>query len=173
MFIHSRQTRSLLFSYHPQTHESQPNPRCHSSAIGLLRDLKTIPPAFDGSGDSVSSRPTSERPEKTYKGQFGYHNSQYGKKINSERRQVVVCIVRAQQEQHDRYTQQEFLCWGVLISIVDLLPHVQVVVGSSIEFKRYSPHPVEHKVRAGHVCDVCEGPRPILGDAGNDVEENL
>lgn len=63
-----------------------------------------------------------------------------------------------EQEHQDGYHKQELLCWGVLIPVVDLFPHVQVVVGSGVEFERDSPHPVKHQEGGGHVGDVDERP---------------
>lgn len=83
---------------------------------------------------------------KPYKRQFGYHDTQHRQKIDCEIRQVVMRVVRAQQKQHDRHAQQELLGGCVLIPVVDLLPHVQIVVGAGVEFKGHSPHPVEHQV---------------------------
>lgn len=63
-----------------------------------------------------------------------------------------------EKEKTDRYAEQELLCWCILISIIDLLPHVEVVVSTGIEFERDAPHPVKHDKRAEHVTDVGESP---------------
>ena len=55
-------------------------------------------------------------------------------------------VVCAQKEEDYRNTQEEFLRWSVLIPIVNLLPHVQVVVGPSVEFEGNASDPVEHQV---------------------------
>lgn len=81
--------------------------------------------------------------------------------------------MRAEQEQDNRHTKQELLCRRVLIPVVDLLPHVQVVVRAGIELEGHASHPVEHEVGAEHVGDVGEGPGGFLRDAGNDVVEDL
>ena len=60
----------------------------------------------------------------------------------------------AEQEQEDGHAEQKFLCRRVLISIVDLLPHVEVIVGARVEFEWNPPYPVEHEERAKHVADV-------------------
>jgi hypothetical protein len=60
-------------------------------------------------------------------------------------------VVRAQEKQHYWYAEKEFFCRGVLSSIIDLFPHVQIVVRTSIEFEGYSSDPVEHKEGAKHV----------------------
>lgn len=81
--------------------------------------------------------------------------------------------MRAEQEQQDGYYEQELLRRRVLVPIVNLLPHIQVVVGAGVEFEGHALHPVEHKVRAEHVGDVCERPGGFLRDAGDGVEEDL
>lgn len=60
-----------------------------------------------------------------------------------------------------------------MVSVVDLLPHVQVVVRAGVEFERNPPHPVEHDEGDEHVRDVGEGPRRLLRDAGNDIIKDL
>lgn len=83
--------------------------------------------------------------------QFWYHNSEHSQKIDGKIFKVVVGIVCTEEEQDNRYTEEEFLGWCVLCSIVDLLPHVQIVVSTSIKFERYSTNPMEHEERAEHV----------------------
>ena len=78
--------------------------------------------------------------------------------------------MRAEEKQHYRHAEKELLRGGVLISIVDLLPHVQVVVGTSIEFEWHAADIVEHEIGAEHVGDIGQGPRRFCGDTGNDVE---
>lgn len=79
----------------------------------------------------------------------------------------------AEEEEHNRHAEQELLGRRVLISIVDLFPHVEIVVGARIEFERNTPHPVEHKEGAEHVADVGESPGSLLRDSRNDVEEDF
>lgn len=67
-------------------------------------------------------------------------------------------IMRTCQKQADGYTQQEFLGWSELISVIHLLPHVEVVVRSSVEFERNAPDPMEHEVRTKHVGNIGEDP---------------
>jgi len=50
----------------------------------------------------------------------------------------------AEEKKEDRDTQKEFLGRSVLISVVNLLPHVEIVIGTSIEFERDPPHPMKH-----------------------------
>ena len=53
-------------------------------------------------------------------------------------------IMRAEKEQQDGDYQQELLRRRVLVPIVDLLPHVQVVVGAGVELEGHALYPVEH-----------------------------
>lgn len=82
-------------------------------------------------------------------------------------------VVSAQQEENDRHAEQELLCWGVLCTIVDLLPHIQVVVRSCVELKRYPSNVVKHEIRTEHVRDIRQSPRCLLRDAGHDIVEDL
>jgi hypothetical protein len=79
----------------------------------------------------------------------------------------------ANQEQHNWHAEQELLRWRVLVSVVNLLPHVKVVKGSGIEVERDTAHVVEHEVGARHVREVDEGPRCFLRHAGHDVKQDL
>lgn len=82
-------------------------------------------------------------------------------------------IMRAHKEQHNRHAHEVFLRGGELALVVYLLPHVEVVVGAAVEVEGDAAHPVEHDVAPRHVGDVCEGPGDFLGDAWDDVEEDL
>jgi hypothetical protein len=82
-------------------------------------------------------------------------------------------VVRADQEQHNWYTEQELLRWGVLVPIVNLLPHVEVIKGSSVEVEWDTAHVVEHKVGTRHVRKIDQGPRCFLRHAGHDIEQDL
>lgn len=66
--------------------------------------------------------------------------------------------MRADQKQDNRHRHQVLLCRCVLVSVVDLLPHVEVVICPSIEVKWDAAYPMEHEVRGGHICEVCQGP---------------
>ena len=81
-------------------------------------------------------------------------------------------VVRAQEKQDNRHAQQELFRRRVLVAVVDLLPHVQVVVGAGVELKRHAAHVVEHDVGAGHVGDVGQRPGRLLRHAGDDVEQD-
>lgn len=81
--------------------------------------------------------------------------------------------MRANQEQHYRYREQELLGRGVLVPIVNLLPHVEVVVGARVEVEWYTAYVVEHEVGSGHVREVDQGPGCLLGHARDDVKEDL
>lgn len=67
-------------------------------------------------------------------------------------------IVGAEEEQDYGDAQKELFGRRVLVSIVDLLPHVEVIIGSSVELERYSANPVEHEEGAEHVGNVGECP---------------
>ena len=60
-----------------------------------------------------------------------------------------------------------------MVAVVDLLPHVQIVVGTGVEFEGCTAYVMEHEIGAEHVDDVGEGPRCFLRDAGDDVEEDF
>lgn len=53
-------------------------------------------------------------------------------------------VMGTEEKQEDRHAEQKLLGRGILIPIVDLLPHVEIVIGTSIELKRDAPHPVKH-----------------------------
>lgn len=63
-----------------------------------------------------------------------------------------------EEKEADWYTKQELLSRGILVPVVDLLPHVQIVVSTSVELERNTPHPVKHDEGAKHVADVGESP---------------
>lgn len=81
--------------------------------------------------------------------------------------------MRAGEEQTDGHTQQEFLGRSELVAVIHLLPHVEVVEGSRVEFEGDTPDPVEHQVRAEHVGKIREGPGSVALDTGDDAEEDL
>lgn len=64
----------------------------------------------------------------------------------------------AEEEENDGYAEEEFLGRCILVPIVDLLPHVEIVISTGVEFERDTPHPVKHDKRAEHVADVGESP---------------
>ena len=67
-------------------------------------------------------------------------------------------VMGADKEEYDGNTKQELLGWRILITIVDLLPHVEVVIGAGVELERDAPHPMEHEERAKHITDVGQSP---------------
>ena len=79
--------------------------------------------------------------------------------------------MRAQQKQRNGHEQQKFLSRRILVAVVDLLPHVEVVVGAGVEIEGHALHVVEHYVRTAHVEDVCEGPAGFLRHARKRVED--
>ena len=82
-------------------------------------------------------------------------------------------VMRAKQEQHDGHAEQELFRRCILVSVVDLLPHAQVVVGARVELEGHAADVVEHEIGAGDVEDVGEGPGQLLCDTWDDVEEDL
>lgn len=54
--------------------------------------------------------------------------------------------MRAQQKEHDGHAEQKLLGGGVLCPVVDLLPHVEVVVSAAVELERHAADVVEHEV---------------------------
>lgn len=67
-------------------------------------------------------------------------------------------VVGAEEEQDNRHAEEEFLRRGILVAIVDLLPHVEIIIGPGIELERDAAHPVEHEERAEHVANIGKGP---------------
>lgn len=64
----------------------------------------------------------------------------------------------ADKEEHDGNTEKKLLGWGVLITVVDLLPHVEIIVSPGVELERNAPHPVKHEEGAKHITDVGQSP---------------
>lgn len=60
-------------------------------------------------------------------------------------------VVGADKEKNNGNTEQELFGGCVLIAAVNLLPHVEIVVGTGVELKGHTPNPVEHEEGAGHV----------------------
>jgi hypothetical protein len=54
-------------------------------------------------------------------------------------------IVGAEKEKNNRYAEKEFFCRCILGSIIDLLPHVEVIISAGIELERYPSYPMKHK----------------------------
>jgi hypothetical protein len=65
-----------------------------------------------------------------------------------------MCVMGTEKKQHYRHTEQEFLSRRVLSAIVDLFPHIEIVVSASVKFKGYTSDPMEHEEGAEHVGDV-------------------
>lgn len=109
----------------------------------------------------------------TYERQFRDDNTQGGQEVDGEVGQVVVGVVGTEEEEHNGHAEQELLGRSVLVPVVDLLPHVEVIVGTRVELERDAPHIMEHEEGAEHVADVGQGPRGLLRDARDDVVEDL
>jgi len=82
-------------------------------------------------------------------------------------------VVSAEQEKYNGHAQEEFFGRRVLVAIVDLFPHVQIIICASVELEWYASDPVEHEIGPKHVDDVGESPRYLLRHARNYVEEDL
>jgi hypothetical protein len=82
-------------------------------------------------------------------------------------------IVCAEEEQANRNAEEELFARGVLISVVNLLPHIQIVISTRVEFKRHPPYVMEHEIGAEHVGNIRKGPRCFLRDSGDNVEEDF
>lgn len=82
-------------------------------------------------------------------------------------------VVRADEEETYGDGEQELLRRRVLIPVVDLLPHVEVVVGAGVELEGHAAHVVEHQVAAEHVGDVGHGPGGFLRNGGDDVVDDF
>jgi hypothetical protein len=80
----------------------------------------------------------------------------------------------ADQEKHNRHSKEKLLGRCILISVVDLLPHVQIVVCPCIKVEWHTPYPVEHEKVANHVEDVGKRPDCLLRERdGKEVEEEM
>lgn len=88
---------------------------------------------------------------RTHKWQLRYHHTERGEEVDGEVGEIVVRVMRAQEKQDDGHTEKEFLGGRVLCAVVDLLPHVEVIVGAAVELERCAAHVVEHYVRTDHV----------------------
>lgn len=96
--------------------------------------------------------------QKTYKRQLRNDHRQCGQKVDSEVGQVEMGVMGADEEEQDRHAEQELLGGGVLVAIVDLLPHIEIIVSTGVEFEGDAPHPVKHEEGSKHVTDVGESP---------------
>ncbi len=82
------------------------------------------------------------------------HNTQAADTVENEQVQVVVGIMCAYEKQTNGHQHQELLRRGVLVAIVNLLPHRQVVVGSVVKLKGRTLDLVKHDVGAHVVGQV-------------------
>ena len=90
----------------------------------------------------------------TYSRQFGHDHRDRRQKVDQKQTQIVMSIVRANEKQTYGHREQEFLGRRVLVFVVDLLPHVEVVVGARVELEGNPAHVMEHQVGGEHVGDV-------------------
>jgi hypothetical protein len=54
-------------------------------------------------------------------------------------------VVCAEKEQHYWHTKEEFLRRSILSPVIDLFPHVEIIVSASVKLEWYSSDPVKHK----------------------------
>ena len=87
----------------------------------------------------------------THSRKLRYDNSESCHEVDHEVGNVVMRVVGADKEKNNGNTEQELFGGGILVAAVNLLPHVEVVVGTGVELKRHASHPVEHEKGAGHV----------------------
>lgn len=87
----------------------------------------------------------------TYRREFWDDDSQRGQAVDDEICRVIMGVVCADEEQHDGYGKQELLRWGVLVSSVNLLPHVEVVESAGVEVEGHAADVVEHEIGSGHI----------------------
>lgn len=73
----------------------------------------------------------------------------------------------AHQEQRYRHEKEELLGGSVLVAIVNLLPHIEVVVCARVELKRHATDVMEHKIGSRHIGHVGQRPRRLLRYAGH------
>lgn len=82
-------------------------------------------------------------------------------------------VMGTEEEERDRDAQQEFFGRGVLVTVIYLLPEVEIVVGASIEFERNTTDVVKHEIGAEHIRDVGERPGSLLRHSRNDIEKDF
>lgn len=82
----------------------------------------------------------------TYRRQFGDDSGHCGQEINDEKLQIIMGVMGRDQEEDDWHRHEVFFRRCVLVSVVDLLPHVEIIVGTSVEVEGNPAHPVEHQV---------------------------
>ena len=98
----------------------------------------------------------------TYCRQFRQHNCDRGEAVDDEVCQIIMGVMGGHQEKKNWHHKQKLLSRRVLVAVVDLLPHVQIIISSGVEIKRHTAHVVEHEVRSKHVRDVGQGPGRFL-----------
>jgi hypothetical protein len=87
----------------------------------------------------------------THSRKLRYDNSESCHEVDHEVGDVVMRVVGADEEKNNGNTEQELFGGGILVTAVNLLPHVEVVISTGVELKRHTSHPVEHEKRASHV----------------------
>lgn len=87
----------------------------------------------------------------THSRKLWYDNSEGCHEVDHEVGDVVMRVVSADEEKNNGNTEQELFGGGILVAAIDLLPHVEIVIGPGVELKWHTSHPVEHEEGAGHV----------------------
>lgn len=67
-------------------------------------------------------------------------------------------IMSAEEEQANRNAEKKLFRRGILVPVINLFPHIQVVVGAGVEFKRHAAYVMKHEIGTEHVDYVGEGP---------------
>lgn len=106
-------------------------------------------------------------------GQLGNDRDDTGDTVNDKHGRVVVGVVRRNQKETNGDAEQKLLARSVLVTIVELLPHGQVVISARVEFKGNTSDVVEHYDGADNVRDIGKGPTELLVDTREKVVDNL
>jgi hypothetical protein len=81
----------------------------------------------------------------TYSRKLWYDNSEGCHEVDHEIGDVVMRVVSADKEKNNGNAEQELFGGSILVAAIDLLPHVEVVVSTGVEFEGHTSHPVEHE----------------------------
>lgn len=81
-----------------------------------------------------------------YRWQFRNDDEDGSDQVDTKVPEIVMRVVCTDEEEPNRHSEEPFLRWRVLVTVVNLLPHVEVVIGASVEVEGDAAHPVEHDV---------------------------
>ena len=73
-----------------------------------------------------------------------YHDKR--PKIKGKEPNIVIRVMCTEEEETDRDEGEPFLCRCVLLTVVDLLPHVQVVISTGVVLEWDAFNIVKHKI---------------------------